>query len=192
MRTRFRTATRSVAPAENVNVVLPVGGAHTHTDRQAADPVTGRPAYETFLTRGLPPPIDWARRAMALHSLDRTIEGDPRHDLGMREVPAWSSDFPDSFVRLPPCRLEMFQQGPLERPRIAVARQTRAARHVERVHDLAVHIQLTLCRRGISDPHRSRALIAREPWQLQLRKTAFAPHAIHDVERRRITRHGAQ
>ncbi|MGW0044654.1 hypothetical protein [Rhodococcus sp. NPDC003348] len=66
MRTRFRTAARSVAAAENVNVVPSVGGAHTHTDRQAADPVTGRPAYETFLTRELPRPIDCAHGGNAV------------------------------------------------------------------------------------------------------------------------------
>lgn len=45
--------------AKNVNVVLPVGGAGTfYTDWQRTDPKLGKPMWETFLTRELPPLID--------------------------------------------------------------------------------------------------------------------------------------
>ncbi len=53
------TRVRELAAGENVNVVLPVGGAHAYyTDWQHPDPVMGKPAWETFLTRELPPLID--------------------------------------------------------------------------------------------------------------------------------------
>lgn len=44
---------------KNVNVVLPVGGAGSfYTDWQRTDPKLGRPMWETFLTKELPPLID--------------------------------------------------------------------------------------------------------------------------------------
>lgn len=44
---------------KNVNVVLPVGGAGTfYTDWQHADPKLGKPMWETFLTKELPPLIN--------------------------------------------------------------------------------------------------------------------------------------
>ncbi|MEP9393085.1 alpha/beta hydrolase family protein [Gordonia sp. VNK1] len=44
---------------KNVNVVLPVGGAGTfYTDWQRKDPKLGKPMWETFLTKELPPLID--------------------------------------------------------------------------------------------------------------------------------------
>ncbi|MGC4935220.1 alpha/beta hydrolase [Gordonia sp. DT30] len=44
---------------KNVNVVLPVGGAGSfYTDWQRADPKLGKPTWETFLTKELPPLID--------------------------------------------------------------------------------------------------------------------------------------
>ncbi|SDD47417.1 alpha/beta hydrolase [Rhodococcus tukisamuensis] len=49
----------NLARTANVNVVLPVGGAHSYyTDWRNVDPVMGRLSYETFLTQELPPLID--------------------------------------------------------------------------------------------------------------------------------------
>ncbi|MFE3292806.1 alpha/beta hydrolase-fold protein [Rhodococcus sp. NPDC059234] len=48
-----------LARGADVNVVVPVGGAHSYyTDWRAVDPVMGKLSYETFLTRELPPLID--------------------------------------------------------------------------------------------------------------------------------------
>src|SRR5579859_8211355 len=41
---------------------------------------------------------------------DRAIDGDPRHELGVNEVPARAAHFPNTFIGLLPSGLEEFQQ----------------------------------------------------------------------------------
>lgn len=54
-----RTDIRTFFATENVNVVVPMGGAASYfTDWQRPDPVLGRQQWATFLTEELPPVID--------------------------------------------------------------------------------------------------------------------------------------
>ena len=59
------------------------------------------------------------------------------------------------------------------------------ARLVERVHHLAVDVELQLRRGGVADAHRLRALVAGEPGELQFRQAALAGDAVHDLHLRR-------
>ena len=56
----------------------------------------------------------------------------------------------------------------LEAPTVGVWRKPAAARLVQRVHQLAEHVELELAERRIADPHRRRVLVARQPRHLPL------------------------
>ena len=45
-----------------------------------------------------------------LHGLDRAIDGNPRHHLGMNEMPARTAHFPNSIIGAIPCGLQKFNQ----------------------------------------------------------------------------------
>ena len=69
-------------------------------------------------------------------------------------------------------------------PRLAGAQQ--------RVHHLAVHVELELLRRGVADPHRLRSLVARQPVELQLGQPPLARAAVHDLDVARVAGDRAQ
>ena len=53
---------------------------------------------------------------------------------------------------------------------------------VKCVGDLAVDVELELPGGGVADPHRLRALVAREPVELELGQPPLAGQAVHDLE----------
>ncbi|APS17522.1 hypothetical protein TK78_00145 [Streptomyces sp. Tue 6075] len=55
-----------------------------------------------------PPTLEGAVTVCSLGQLDRAVEGDPGHDLGVDDVPAGAADLPDPHVRL---RVERLQAG---------------------------------------------------------------------------------
>ncbi len=74
---------------------------------------------------------------------------------------ARSADLPDALVRLAPDRRQVLEQGLLQGPARGLRRQPGAAGLMRRVHGLAIDVELELAVRGIADPHRGGALVAR-------------------------------
>ena len=99
------------------------------------------------------PAIERSGELEFLGQPDRAIEGDPGHHLRMREVPARAADFPDPFVRFLPERLEAADERFLQLPRGRVDRYPRPQGQVHRIHDFSVHVELSLVRGGVADPH---------------------------------------
>src|SRR5262249_58194235 len=64
----------------------------------------------------LTPASDRPFEAELLRALDRTIEGDPCHDLGLGELLAPAARFPYAIIRLGPDALEVGQKRLLQRP----------------------------------------------------------------------------
>ena len=54
-------------------------------------------------------------------------------------------------------------------------------RLVEGVEHLAEHVELELLVGAVADPHRARALVAREPVELELGQPVLATRAVHDL-----------
>src|ERR1700738_5388027 len=100
----------------------------------------------------------------------------------MRELLARSADLPDALVGLLPDRLQAIDQRPLQLPGFLLRPEADPAREVHRVHHLAVDVELQLARGGVADADRPRALVARQPIQLQLRQAALARQPIEDLE----------
>src|SRR4051812_15715586 len=100
------------------------------------------------------PAVDRTIEPEPLDGLDRAVDGDPGHDLGVDEVPARPADLPDAFVRLAPRVLDVAQERELELPRVLVGLEPGLARLQQRVHQLAVDIELELPRGGVADADR--------------------------------------
>ena len=79
----------------------------------------------------------------------------------MDEVALRSAHLPDAFVRLAPDAFHELEDHLLERPGISVRLQPGVARHVERVEDFAVDVQLELVDRGVADAHGLGVLVPR-------------------------------
>ena len=124
--------------------------------------------------------------------LDRTIESHPGHDLREREVLRRAAHLPHAGVRLAPDLLEMAQQGALQSPVDRAAAQAAATRLVQRIHHLAIHVELHLRMRRIADAHRHRSFVSRQPRKFPFAQPALAGHAVHDLHLRRIARDRAQ
>src|SRR5262249_17980849 len=72
----------------------------------------------------------------------RPIQTPPRLDLGKGEMAATASHFPDSFIRLFPDLVQMFDQLLLQRPSRPDGSKTKRSPLVDGVDKLAVHIEL--------------------------------------------------
>ena len=139
----------------------------------------------------LPPSVDGTVQPELVMGTNGAIEGHPRHHLRVGEVPERPSDLPDAGVLLTPAVLEPSEQLQHQRPDVLVRRSTLDPQLVDGVQDLAVDVQLELRRCGVPDPYRRRALISRQPVQLELVQAAFPGEAVHhlDVRRDRRRRH---
>src|SRR5665213_3164043 len=92
-------------------------------------------------------------RAIQLELFDRahrTVEGDPRHHLRLREMFAAAADLPDALIRLFPNGLKMSNERTFECPARGVRSEARLACHIQRIQNFPVHISLI----HISEPTR--------------------------------------
>ena len=63
---------------------------------------------------------------------------------------------------------------------------------MQRVHQLAVDIELQLLVGGVADAHRPAVLVPGQPRQLVFGQPALAGDAVHDLHLRRMAGDGAQ
>ncbi len=94
--------------------------------------------------------------------------------------------------RLRPRALEVPQQVQLQRPRVLLLGDAVDAGLVERVHHLAVYVDLQLLARRVADSDRRRALVPVAPGHLVLDEAPLAGDAVHDLKVCRIAGYGAE
>ena len=135
----------------------------------------------------LTPTSDRPFEAELIRALDRTIEGDPCHDLGIGEVLAAAARFPYAIVRLGPDALEVGQKRLLQLPAGFARGKPLASRLVERIHHFAEGIELELAVRSVADAHRRGALVARQPWHHHFGQPPLAGDPVHDLDLVRTT-----
>ncbi|GJE46333.1 hypothetical protein AEGHOMDF_5536 [Methylobacterium soli] len=135
------------------------------------------------LVPDLDPTLDRCGRSIAglREAADRPVEGDPGHHLRVHEVLAPAAHLPDALVRLAPRLSEKVHEDETHLPSRGVAPETTAARLIERVEHLAVDVELELLRGRVADAHGPRALVARQPVELDLGQQALARDAVEDV-----------
>src|SRR4051812_8099923 len=125
------------------------------------------------------PVVDRSVESKRLGALDRAVESNPSHDLRVSEVARRAAYFPDTMVRLIPDLLQTPGERFLERPGFGDLLDMTDPRLMERVHYLAIHVELDLLVRRIPDPDRFRVLIPGEPWNFPLTKQALPGNSIH-------------
>src|SRR5579883_1328970 len=122
--------------------------------------------------------------------LDRTngaVECDPDHHFRMREMLGWAADFPNAVIGLVPDFFEMLNDGAFEPPARWIWRQAGAPAGIERIHDLAIDVELQLVACSISDAHGNRTLIARQPGELEFMQPAFSGNPIKRLDLLRVS-----
>src|SRR5262249_54984856 len=128
-------------------------------------------------------PLSVAVVVAVLQRADGAVEGDPCHDLGVREVLAGPPYLPDAFVGSFPSVFEEVEQGEDEVVGVDLALCDRAdATLIHRADQLSRDVRLELVRRLVADPDRMRALVAGQPLDLPLGEAAFPGRAVHDLE----------
>src|SRR5712692_6348728 len=100
------------------------------------------------------PTFDGPTATELLDRPDRSVEGNPRHHLRVREVLPGPAYLPDALVGLTPAVLEEIEEHLHERPRLRSGGHADPLRLVQRVTELAVDVELVLERRGVADAHR--------------------------------------
>ena len=106
-------------------------------------------------------------------------------------MPLRPAHFPQPVVRVAPVLFQKIQQRALQRPGVPAGGQARGEAEMQRVDDLAIHVELALVDGGVADPDRGRALVAGQPGGLPLGQAALTGHAVHDLHVGRITGHRA-
>src|SRR4051794_39538920 len=91
--------------------------------------------------------------------------------------------FPNACVWFVPMVLEESGERSLHTPRVIVGRQADLSRLIERVHHLAVDVELSLLIGRITDAYGVRLLVPVEPGQLEFGKPSLAAEAVHDLHR---------
>ena len=134
------------------------------------------------LVAQLAPVVERPFEPEGLRALDRAIEGDPGHDLGIGEMLRRPAHFPDALIGLAPDILEMFEKRDLSVPSGFVGRQPAAPRLMIGVHDLAEHVELQLGVRRIADAHRRGFLVAGQPVGVPFGEPPLAADAVHDLQ----------
>src|ERR671930_444812 len=96
------------------------------------------------------PRVDRPVLPMLLDRLDRSVDSDPGHDLGVDEVLSIGSYFPDAVVGISPVLGDELNEPALQRPGL-VRVDACAWGSAEEIHQLAVLVELELLRRSVSD-----------------------------------------
>src|SRR5277367_1623874 len=100
----------------------------------------------------------------------------------MGEVAPAAPHFPDALVRLPPDILEVQNKAALQRPSRVARREAGAARDVKGVEHFTIDIELELSDGAVTDSDRSRAFVARQPWNFEFLEPPFARHAVENLQ----------
>src|SRR5271166_1186847 len=99
----------------------------------------------------------------------------------MHEVATRPALLPDTVVGLAPRLLEVLDPRPHLRPALRIHLAGGDARRKGHPRDLPVDVELILPGGRVSYPYRPRALVARQPVELELLKIALALGPVHDL-----------
>src|SRR5689334_8148032 len=102
-------------------------------------------------------------------------------------MPTRTAHLPNSFVPLRPCPFDILGERALQPPGIVVGFDAGAPGEMERVHDLAVNVELELVGCRVADSDGRGAFVAGQPVELELRQTTLSHDAVHDARLGRLT-----
>ena len=101
----------------------------------------------------LVPAGEGSRKRPSIREADGPVDRHPAHHPRVEELPAPTSDFPDALVRFSPVRAHPVDQPDQVHPRVVPDRRSILVIQVDRVHQLAVDVELEMGVSGIADAH---------------------------------------
>src|SRR5580704_10022005 len=122
-----------------------------------------------------------------LNRFDAAVERDPGHHLGKGKMTRPAAHLPDPLIGLGPGLFQEFEQLELQVPGIGAGLEPKALARVQRIHQLAVNIELELVGSRISDAYRPTAGVAREPVDFIFGQAALTRESVHDLHLGRMT-----
>ena len=136
--------------------------------------------HEAVGGRGeLAPALDRRRQAAVAGQAARPVEGHPGHQRGVGKALPGAADLPHPLVRLLPVLGQPVE--PLGQPHPQVVRDRHlAVVEVDRVHQLAVDVDLPLVHGVVADPDGPGAPVALQMIEPGLRDLLAAVHRVHD------------
>src|SRR6185312_13594602 len=123
---------------------------------------------------------------------DMAIDGYPCRDFGVHEMSGFASLFPKTLVGLSPHLLDMLHNRVQQLLLLLGAADTGVSGNIDALDKFSEYIELALRCRGVSDAHRRRPAIAREPGRVPLFQATRAIHTIHDAHLLRLAGYRAQ
>src|SRR5262249_58815544 len=138
------------------------------------------------------PALDRTFEAVLFNAVNGAIERDPGHDLGKGEMARLAAHLPDLLVGFAPRLFQMLHQRDLQRPARRRRVEAVLARLIERIHQLAVNVELELTVSIVTDAYRARPFVPRQPRQLPFGEPALAANAVHDLNLLRAAGRRAQ
>ncbi len=145
------------------------------------------------LVAQFPPAVEVARQlGVLLQGAHGPVRGHPHHHLRVHELAAAAAHLPQPLVRLPPVRPQPVDQRGLDRPDLRLGGQTGVPGQRQRVHDLAVHVQLELLHGLVADAYGGGAGESGQPRHVELRQPPLARQAVHDLQVGRVAGDRAQ
>ncbi len=113
---------------------------------------------------------------------DRTVQRHPAHQPRVQEVVLLAAHFPDTHVFAVPDITDLIREFDRAFPAVVGNGFAVFVDQINRIHQLAVDVQLDLVERLIADTHRRRAAMPAQVRQLSFRQLLVAVDAIQDVD----------
>src|SRR6266568_8281281 len=111
------------------------------------------------------------------------VDRDPAHDPRQEELLAPAAHLRDALVLLPPVGADELDEPHEVAPQVVGDGLRELVVEVDRVHELAVDVELELIVGGVPDAHRLRVRISRPVGQRLLAEVVTAIDPVHDLER---------
>ncbi len=113
---------------------------------------------------------------------DGPLDRDPTHQPGVQELLAAAAGLPNPFIGLVPVFTDPIRPPPDCLPLVRGERSRPLVVEVDRVHELAIDVELQLTSRVVPDPYRSRAAVTLEISELPLSQVHPSVDAVHDLQ----------
>src|SRR5829696_2737647 len=135
------------------------------------------------LVAHLKPPLAVGWKRALIGQPQGSVQGDPAHELRVHEVPPSTSNLPDSLIFASPVVADPVDQPAQVSPQLVPDGVAVLVVEIDRVHQLAVDVQLQLVVGTVADPDRPRAPVALQVLQGLLGEVAPPIYAVHELQR---------
>src|SRR6266545_5382895 len=113
---------------------------------------------------------------------NRAFERDPTHQLRVHEVAGFASYLPDPLIAFVPALRGRVGQVHEERLRVGREVGELVGEAIDRIEELAVHVELPLVPRTVADPYRCAIAPTRQVGKLSFGEIVLSADSEHDLQ----------